>query len=85
MSKFLRPCGLTDATQPAGARLKRTGRSIGVSELLVTGWGGLAPEASGIREVGRCGACGYLDYSEIEEPRELVNVKNWDGSDFFMI
>jgi hypothetical protein len=78
--------GLTGfTTQPAKARLNTTGQSIEVSELLVTGWGGLAPEASGIREVARCPACGDLHYSEIEEPRELVDVNNWDGSDFFMI
>lgn len=56
-----------------------------MSELVVTGWSGIAPEASGIREVERCPACGHLRYSGIEEPRELLDVNNWDGSDFFMV
>ena len=56
-----------------------------MSELLVTGWGGIAPESSGIREVDRCRACGHLLYSGIEEPRELIDIDKWDGSDFFIV
>ena len=73
------------ATRTARAKTQETRVSIGVSELLITGWGGLAPPASGIREVERCEGCGYLGYSGIEEPQELIDPKNWDGSDFFMI
>jgi len=77
--------GLTGfSTRPARAR-SQDGRAFPVSELVVTGWGGIAPEASGIRELERCPACGHLSYSGIEEPRELLNVNNWDGSDFFMV
>src|ERR1035438_1228949 len=48
------------STRPAKARLKGSGATLSVRELLVTGWGGVAPEASGIREVERCVACGHL-------------------------
>jgi hypothetical protein len=72
-------------TLPAKARVEKTGMPLDVSELMITGWGGMAPPASGIREVERCQDCGHLVYSPIEEPRELINPKNWDGSDFFMI
>jgi hypothetical protein len=84
--RIFREAGLTGfATRPANAKLKSTGKPVAVGELLVTGWGGLAPAASGIKEVGRCAYCGHLRYSELEEPRDLVSVESWDGSDFFMI
>jgi len=78
--------GLTGfSALPAWARLKGTGRAIPVHELAVTGWGGIAPAASGIREVDRCPGCGHLHYSQLEVPEKLIDRKNWDGSDFFMI
>ena len=70
---------------PAKAKVKKTGANIPVYELSITGWAGIAPEASGIRELERCPGCGHLHYSELERPEELVVPKNWDGSDFFMI
>ena len=84
--RIFKEAGLTGfATRPANARLKSNGKSVAVRELLVTGWGGIAPADSGVKEVGRCAYCGHLRYSELEEPRDLVSAKNWDGSDFFMI
>jgi hypothetical protein len=78
--------GLTGfSALPARAYTKRTGAPIPVHELAVTGWGGMAPEASGIREVERCPGCGHLHYSRLEAPEKLIDPKNWDGSDFFMI
>lgn len=78
--------GLTGfSIRPARARLQQNDRELSVGELIVTGWGGLAPEACGIREVEHCKACGHLRYSRLEEPRELLDTRNWDGSDFFMI
>src|SRR5262245_17981701 len=73
------------STRPAKGRSAKTGLPIGLAELLVTGWGGIAPEACGIREVERCQSCGHLRYSGLEEPRDLIDIKKWDGSDFFMI
>jgi hypothetical protein len=78
--------GLTGfSALPARAKLKVSGRSIRVHELAVTGWGGMAPAASGIQEVERCPGCGHLHYSKLEAPEKLIDPKNWDGSDFFMI
>jgi hypothetical protein len=78
--------GLTGfSALPARATLKETGRSIPVHELAVIGWGGMAPAASGIRELERCPGCGHLHYSQLEAPEKLIDPKNWDGSDFFMI
>jgi hypothetical protein len=73
------------STRPAEGRSAKTGSPIRLAELLVTGWGGIAPEACGIREVARCRECGHLRYSGLEKPRELIDITNWDGSDFFMI
>jgi hypothetical protein len=84
--QIFREEGLTGfSVRRARVSLKKTGAPVAVSELVVTGWGGMAPEASGIREVERCEECGHLHYSAIEEPRELIDLKNWDGSDFFMV
>jgi hypothetical protein len=78
--------GLTGfSSLPASAKLKGTGRPTPVYELAVTGWGGMAPAASGIREVEGCSGCGHLHYSQLEAPEKLIDPKNWDGSDFFMI
>jgi hypothetical protein len=78
--------GLTGfSTLPARAQTKKTGAAIPVYELALTGWGGMAPTASGIREVARCNGCGHLRYSHLEAPEKLIDPKNWDGSDFFMI
>jgi hypothetical protein len=78
--------GLTGfSVLPARATIKKTGADIPVHEMAITGWGGIAPEASGIREVERCPGCGHLHYSKLERPEDLVSQKNWDGSDFFMI
>jgi hypothetical protein len=73
------------STRPAKARLRDSQAAISVDELMITGWGGIAPLNSGIREVERCAGCGYLRYSGIEEPSNLIDSTNWDGSDFFMI
>jgi Protein of unknown function (Gmx_para_CXXCG) len=70
---------------PARAEIEGTGKSIQACELAVVGWGGIAPAASGIREVERCTECGHLHYSPLENPEMLIEPKNWDGSDFFMI
>jgi hypothetical protein len=78
--------GLTGfSALPAMAKLEGTRRSIEVHELAVVGWGGMAPPASGIREVERCNACGRLRYSRLENAEKLVNPENWDGSDFFIV
>ena len=73
------------STKSATAKIRETGVRVDVSELVVTGWGGVAPISSGIREVEHCNGCGYLRYSGIEEPKALIDPVNWDGSDFFMI
>ena len=57
--------GLTGfSSRPARAR-SQDGRAFPVSELVITGWGGIAPEASGIRELERCPACGHEHWARV--------------------
>lgn len=54
-------------------------------ELVVTGWGGIAPPESGIRRTFRCPACHHSIYSCFTHPARLINVQNLNGLDFFMV
>jgi Protein of unknown function (Gmx_para_CXXCG) len=53
-------------------------------ELLVTGWGGWAAPAAGVRLVESCAACGDQTYT-IAEPSRLIDDAAWDGSDLFIV
>ena len=72
-------------TRPARATVEKTGRALDVVELIVTGWGGLADQRSGIRETLRCPGCGHLRYSGVFDPTHVLNPATWDGSDIFMV
>ncbi|MCX5661858.1 MAG: hypothetical protein NTW19_19445 [Planctomycetota bacterium] len=54
-------------------------------EMVVTGWGGMASEASGIQLTYRCPGCGHLKYSGALQADALVDESRWDGSDVFMV
>ncbi len=54
-------------------------------ELVITGWAGMASVESGIKLTEKCDACGVLGYSRCENPGKLIDVSQWDGSDFFMV
>lgn len=56
-------------------------------EVVVTGWGGVAPPSSGVRlnAAKSCSACGLLVYSTFDDPSELIEASQWDGSDVFMV
>jgi hypothetical protein len=72
-------------TRAARAAIKKSGATLDVAELLVTGWGGMADERSGIREKERCTGCGHVRYTGISDPTHIVNPMTWDGSDIFMV
>lgn len=72
-------------TRPARATIKKTGATVDVAELVVTGWGGIADERSGIREIERCSGCGLVRYSGVSDPTHILNPASWDGSDIFMV
>jgi len=56
-------------------------------ELVVTGWGGVAPPDSGIllNASKSCAICGHLVYSTFTDPTRLINRASWDGSDIFIV
>jgi hypothetical protein len=58
-----------------------------LGELVVTGWGGVAPPESGVKldEIASCRACGLLVYSSFTDPSRLVDKRQWDGSDVFVV
>jgi len=56
-------------------------------ELRISGWGGVANPESGISldEARSCSACGMLRYTPLLYPENLMDEKQWDGSDFFIV
>jgi hypothetical protein len=54
-------------------------------ELLVRGWGGLAPSSSGVKLLESCPGCGHRVYSTFSSPSKLIDPSAWDGSDVFMV
>ena len=81
--------GLTGfTTKPVKARFDGKGGANSVPmlwELVVTGWGGMARDASGISLATSCSNCGHLVYSGLTSPEQLFDESQWDGSDFLMI
>ena len=86
--KFLHAESLTGfEVKPVKAKFKRwrPEEPPTLWELVVTGWAGVAPPASGIKLVTHCNACGHSSYSSFTNPEALVDESQWDGSDFFMV
>lgn len=56
-------------------------------ELVITGWGGVAPPASGVSLLQQesCAECGLLVYSGFTEAGSLIDTDQWDGSDMFIV
>jgi len=74
-------------TKPVTSRFS-DGKSIpGLTELVVTGWAGIAPLASGVKlhesKTLRC--CNRLAYTKVTDPTKLIDENQWDRSDFFMV
>jgi Protein of unknown function (Gmx_para_CXXCG) len=53
-------------------------------EFVVTGRGGPAHKASGIRKLRQCSACGLVEYSAFKAGI-VVDASTYDGSDFFSV
>jgi len=90
--KIFREAGLTGyELKPATVRFKKQPdkKAPKVWELVVTGWGGMAPPESGIRlvESRHCEGCGRLKlrYKGPCDPTLLIDESQWDGSDFFFV
>ncbi len=75
--------------RPVKARMKRKPPEPVIIpplwELVLTGWGGIAPEESGVRLREYCPYCKRVIYTGFQNPTTLFDEKQWDGSDIFMI
>lgn len=58
-----------------------------VWELRTLGWAGMASRKSGIELNLKesCFDCNHLRYTSLKYPKHLINDKEWDGSDIFMV
>lgn len=85
--ELFRSAGFTGfRVKPVKAVFKRSKeRPPRLWELVVTGWGGIAPPESGVRLLERCDACGLHYYSQWTKPDKLIDPAQWDGSDFFLV
>lgn len=52
-------------------------------QLTVTGWGGMAGPSSGIRTISHATRSDV--YSHCTRPAAIIDQKQWDGSDFFIV
>jgi hypothetical protein len=76
--EILRSEGLTGfEVKPVNARFRKSHKQPPkLWELQVTGWAGMAKSESGIHlnEATSCSVCGYLDYTGLQNPEELIDV-----------
>jgi hypothetical protein len=56
-------------------------------QIVITGWGGIAPPESGMKLIYECEVevCRYQKWSPFSNPSALINSSQWDGSDFFIV
>lgn len=54
-------------------------------ELIPIGWGGVAPEESGMHLIDVRPSDGRRTYSKFTDPSILIDENQWDGSDFFIL
>ena len=71
--------------KPATVRFRDGYLSGEYSELVVTGWAGVAPPESGIELTEACGGCGYKHYTSLKNPEHLIDWSQWTGDDFFIV
>lgn len=54
-------------------------------ELVVTGWGGMAPASSGVTVIEECPFCRRRVFSRFTDPGRMFDLERWDGTDIFLI
>jgi hypothetical protein len=59
--------------RPATVRFRDGHVSQDYSELIVTGWAGVAPPESGIELTDACTGCGYKKYSALPNPEKTCD------------
>jgi len=73
-------------TRPVEARYRSHsgGEPPALFELAITGWGGMAAPAAGVRLTDQCRPCRHREYT-IADPTRVIDPAAWDGSDLFMV
>ncbi len=86
---ILRENGVTGFdVKPVKARYEKSSeKPPRLWEICMTGWGGMARPSSGIQldKAKSCGICGFLAYTALVHPEQLIDEKKWDGSDLFIV
>jgi hypothetical protein len=71
--------------KPATVRFRDGHLSHDYSELIVTGWGGIARPESGIELSEACPGCPAKRYTALREADQLIDWNKWTGEDFFIV
>lgn len=71
--------------RPATVRFRDGQVSEDYSELIVTGWAGVARPESGIHLIESCKGCGYKKYSPLKKADQLIDWSQWTEDDFFIL
>jgi hypothetical protein len=78
--------GITGFTlRPATLRFRDGFLSNDYSELVVTGWAGVARPESGIRVLKSCPACRWKTYSVLKNAEQLIDWDHWTKDDCFIV
>jgi hypothetical protein len=54
-------------------------------EIVVTGWGGMGSAQSEVKMTYKCSACNDMEFKGVKSFANLLDEKQWDGSDFFIV
>jgi hypothetical protein len=71
--------------RPATVRFRDGTVSQEYSELLVTGWAGIARPECGIRLAESCPGCPYKKYTALKDSDQLIDWSEGTGEDFFIV
>jgi hypothetical protein len=88
LSSLFRLSGITGfETRPIEVTLGGIPIDHDQEELLTVGWGGIASLGSGVTldDKESCLACGHLVYTGVKDWSNLIDFRQWDGSDIFMV
>lgn len=86
LTKGMRDAGLTGfQLRPTTVQFRDGELSQDYSELIVTGWAGIARPESGIKLIESCSGCFRKKYSALEDADQLIDWEQWSEEDFFIV
>jgi hypothetical protein len=71
--------------RPATVRFRDGQLSHDYSELVVTGWAGVARPESGVCVTFACTGCSYKEYSGFDDASLVIDWDQWTRDDFFIV